>query len=148
MLDLIAIEDNHWLRGDAGETSLPAAPSVHRAEEIALNHLELADGLQHQAGHESMVLAHRLAAAMLFSLISTTSQKWWLAVLIRDIITVGEVALPVSLEALAARLAPVVALPFRTAVGDLIDDDGTAERHFTDLVGLARSIAREVAVMP
>jgi hypothetical protein len=150
MLDLIANEDRNWLREDAPQSLSSAPSSIFRAEEIALSHLELADGLRRQAGHESVALAHRLAAAVLFSLTSTEQHNWWLAVLVRDIITVGEDALPDHLEALGCLLEPVgtASLPFRALVDDLTEDAVAAEHHYAELIRLACSIAREVAPIP
>ncbi len=146
MLDFGTSEERAWLRDAGGEAWVPAPQYVHVAEDVALAHLERADELQPLAGYESVVLAHRLAAATLFSLSRTESDAWWLAVLVRDIIRVGEGALPRSLDALVTALGPVAAIPFRAVVEDLTGDVHAAERHFAELIDVSCVVAREVAV--
>ncbi len=130
--------------GDASETL-----STRFAErEIAEAHIELAEGIWHRPGAGAAALAHRLAATVIFSLIEDDSRLWRLSPLVRDIVTLGEEAVPSSLDALCAALEDMVEAPFRPLVEGLAGDIGVVERRFHEVVGLALTVARKISALP
>jgi len=85
---------------------------------------------------------------VIFALIGDDSRDWRLSPLVRDVVTLGEEALPASIDALAAVLEDGVEAPFRTLVERLAGDFGVVERRFQEVVGLVSTVAREVAAPP
>lgn len=150
---LEAEEADHALEAEETGAAFPDTggaplPAVVEALVVASGHLELAEGLWHRPGQGALALAHRLAAAVILSLIGDDSRHWRLSPLVRDIVTLGEEALPSSVDALGAMLEEAGATPFRTLVERLAGDLAVAERRFEEVVGLVSAVAREVAAPP
>ena len=121
---------------------------LSQAELVALVHIRAAGGLWHRQGGGRVAMAHRLAASLLFSLITPSSREWRLSPLVRDIVALGETALPGSLADLAAVVEPLAGETYLSVAVLAAGDRKTAEKRFEDVLGLARSIAREIAALP
>ncbi len=120
----------------------------HEGVEIAEAYVERAEGLWHQPGTGALALAHRLAATLVLALIEQDTRRWRLSPLVRDIVTLGEGAVPASLEALNAQLGDLAGESFCELVGRLAGDIGRAERRFQEVRELAFSVAREISALP
>jgi len=136
----------NWDVIEAEEAALAGTGS--EAELAALTHLELADGLWHRAGAGPMALAHRLAAAVIYSFIRNDSRSWRLSPLVLDIVALGEGALPESVSALEARVAEGAGAAFLSMIERLAGAPDQAEERFAVVVGIARTAAREIAALP
>lgn len=119
-----------------------------QAELVALVHIRAAGGLWHRQGGGRIAMAHRLAASLLFSLISPSSRLWRLSPLVRDIVALGEAALPGSLADLAIVVEPLAGESYLSIAVQAAGDRLTAEARFREVLDLARSIAREIAALP
>ena len=119
-----------------------------QAELVALVHVRHATALWHRQGGGRLATAHRLAASLLFSLITPSSRDWRLSPLVRDIVALGETALPATLEELAVLVEPVAGEAYLSVAEAAAGDRETAERRFSQVLGLARSIARDIAALP
>ena len=125
----------------------PAA-ARSEAELAALVHIRLADNLWHRSGGGPIALAHRLAASVLLSLVFDDRRRWRLSALVRDIVALGEDALPGSVADLAASVEPLAGRPFVELL-DLVAGGGdVAAARFQAVAALAASIAREIAALP
>ena len=93
-------------------------------------------------------MAHRLAASLLFSLVTPSSRQWRLSPLVRDIVALGEASLPASLADLAVVVEPLAGETYLSVVELAAGDRASAELRFREVVGLALSIAREIASLP
>lgn len=131
-------------------TPLPeVAPAVRsRAELVAMVQIRAADALWHRQGGGREAMAHRLAASLLLSLVSGSSRQWRLSPLVRDIVALGEAALPASLGELALIVEPLAGEPYLAELDAAARSRDIAEMRFGEVVGLARGIAREIAALP
>jgi len=121
---------------------------VSETELVALVNIRLAVKLWHRDGGGRRALAHRLAASVLLSLINAEPRRWRLSPLVRDIVALGEAALPESLIALAELVEPLAGRPYQEAVTGAAGSPDIAEKRFQDVVQLAKVIAREVSALP
>ena len=136
--------------GFGGTTPLSeVAPAVRsQAELVAMVQIRAADALWHRQGGGREAMAHRLAASLLLSLVSASSRQWRLSPLVRDIVALGEAALPAGLGELALIVEPLAGEPYLATVDAAAGNRETAETRFGEVVGLARAIAREIAALP
>ncbi len=130
---------------DAGAT----VPDVRvEAETLAIAHQKLAEDLWQRPGGGRVAIAHRLAASVLMSLIADTPQDWRLSPLVRDVVVLGEAALPISLALLLTEIEPLVGNSSRSFVEKTVGNIDAAESRFRDVIKLAATIAREIATVP
>ena len=137
--------------GFAATGLLPSkvAPELRsQAELMALVHLRVAAALWHRQGGGRVATAHRLAAALLFSLISPSSREWRLSPLVRDLIALGEGALPAGLDELAVVVEPLAGECYLSVLDGVAGGRAGAEGRFREVVELARGIAAGVAAFP
>ncbi len=132
-------------RPESGE-KLPSLRGA--ALEAARVHIDRAEGIWHRPGQGEAALAHRLAAAVILALIVADSRYWRLSPLVRDIVTLGNQAVPPSIEALCRALEEASEGPFLSMVLGLAGDMAVAERRFREVVGLVSTAAREIAAPP
>ncbi len=118
------------------------------AELVALVHVRLARQYWQRPGGGERALAHRLAAALLLSLISDEPKHWRLSAPVRDIVTLGERAVPGDVAALSALVVPLAGCSYQSLVERLAGDAAAAEQRFRDIADMAARIAREVAAVP
>ena len=136
---------------DFGFAGMPAAVSPEirsRTELVALVHIKAAGGKWQRAGGGKVAMAHRLAASVLFSLVTPSSKQWRLSSLVRDIIALGEEALPVNLMDLARIVEPLAGEAFLSVAEQAAGGLVRAGERYREVVALACSIAREVSALP
>ena len=133
----------------AGLLQPKVAPELRsQAELVALVHLRVAAALWHRQGGGHVATAHRLAAALLFSLVTPSSQQWRLSPLVRDLVALGEGVLPAGLDELAALVEPLAGESYLSVLEGVAGGREGARRRFQEVVELARGVAAGVAALP
>ncbi|MEI8393850.1 MAG: hypothetical protein WCF85_03875 [Rhodospirillaceae bacterium] len=127
----------------------PASTITSRVELMALVHYRLSESLWHRSGSGRQALMHRIAAAILFSSLGEDRRRWRLASVVRDVMAVGDAALPDSLAVLAGEVSFLVGHPpFLGTLETIFDGREAAEARFHTVIDLTRIIVREVSALP